>query len=370
MGVYKKSHRWYIDYYLPGGKRRREVVTIPKVDPSNINRLDAEKALSIRKAEIAQGKFNISQTKPQVLFKKLCNRYLDYSKNNKRSWTRDQQSINHFLKHFKNKTLQQINPWVIEKYKSERMKEVKLSTIRKEVIKPSTVNRELDTLRNMLNKAVDWGMIESSPYKGIRHFKVNNINLRIINNEEFSKLYESSSLDLKPILLCAISTGMRLGELLSLKWNDINWNDDYILVRDSKNYESRTIPINATLLKALSDLKKHSESDYVFGGRTTIKWEWTNALKTSGIAHCRFHDLRHSFASRLVMGNVDLVTVKELMGHKRIETTMRYSHPTPEHKIRAVESINFETVVTYLDTNKKIDELSKTSKTNVTVLKR
>ncbi len=78
MGVYKENNRWYIDYYQPNGKRRREVVTIPKIDPSNINRLDALKALSIRKGEIAEGKFNISLTMPQVLFKKLCNRYLEY----------------------------------------------------------------------------------------------------------------------------------------------------------------------------------------------------------------------------------------------------------------------------------------------------
>jgi len=362
MGVYKENNRWYIDYYQPNGKRRREVVTIPKVDPSNINRLDAEKALSIRKAEIAEGKFNISQTKPQVLFKKLCNRYLEYAENNKRSWTRDRQSIGHFLKHFGNKTLQQLNPWIIEKYKSERSKEVK----------PATVNRELGILRNMLNKAVDWRMIESSPFKGVKLFRVSNVNLRIISNEEFDLLYESSSLDLKPILLCAISTGMRLGELLSLKWNDTNLNDGYILVRDSKNFESRTIPINATLLKALSDLKKHSESEYVFEGRKamrkSIQRAWTKALKTSGIAHCRFHDLRHSFASRLVMNGVDLVTLSELLGHKSLTMTRRYSHPTPEHKRKAVESLNFETVVSHLDSRKEIDELSKTSKTNVTIL--
>jgi len=210
----------------------------------------------------------------------------------------------------------------------------------------------LGTLRNMLNKAVDWGMVESSPFKGVKLFKVSNINLRIINNEEFNLLYESSSLDLKPILLCAISTSMRLGELLNLKWNDINLNSGYIKVRDSKNYEGRTIPINTTLLKALSDLKKHSESEYeyVFKYRKSIMRTWTNALKTSGIAHCRFHDLRHTFASRLVMAGVDLVTIKELLGHKRIETTMRYSHPTPEHKIHAVESLNFEIVVSHLDT--------------------
>jgi len=359
MGVYKENNRWYIDFYLPGGKRRREVVTIPRVDPSNINRLDALKALSIRKAEIAEGKFNIAQTKPPVLFRKLCKRYIEYSKNNKRSWERDQQSIGHFLKHFRSKTLQQINPWVIEKYKSDRKNEVK----------PSTVNRELGTLSNMLNKAVDWGMIESSPFKGIRRFRVSNVNLRIISNEEFNLLYESSSLDLKPILLCAISTGMRRGELLNLKWSDTNLKNGYIKVRDSKNYESRTIPINATLLKALSDLKKYSKSDYVFEGRKTIKKVWTKALKKSGIAHCRFHDLRHSFASRLVMAGVDLVTVAELMGHKDITMTKRYSHPTPEHKIHAVESLNLEIVVSHLDSKKEIDELSKTSKTNVTILK-
>lgn len=359
MAVYKENNRWYIDFYLPGGKRRREVVTIPRVDHSNINRLDALKALSIRKAEIAEGKFNIAQTKPPVPFKKLCKRYLDYAKNNKRSWARDQQSINHFLKHFKNKTLQQINPWVIEKYKSDRKKEVK----------PSTINRELGTLSNMLNKAVDWGMIKFSPFKGIRRFRVSNVNLRIISDEEFNKLYESSSLDLKPILLCAISTGMRRGELLNLKWNDTNLNNGYILVRDSKNYESRTIPINATLLKALSDLKKYSQSDYVFEGRKTIKKVWTNTLKKSGIAHCRFHDLRHSFASRLVMAGVDLVTVAELLGHKDITMTKRYSHPTPEHKIHAVESLNFEIVASHSASKKEIDGLSKTSKTNVTVLK-
>jgi len=358
MGVYKENNRWYIDFYLPGGKRRREVVTIPRVDPSNINRLDAMKALSIRKGEIAEGKFNITQTKPPMPFKKLCNRYLDYAKNVKRSWTRDQQSIGHFLKHFKNKTLQQINPWVIEKYKSDRKKVVELSTI----------NRDLATLRNMLNKAVDWRMIESSPFKGVKLFKVSNINLRIISNEEFNKLYESSSLDLKPILLCAITTGMRRGELLNLKWNDTNLNNGYIKVRDSKNYESRTIPINTTLLKALSDLKKHSESEYVFKYRKSIQKTWTNALKTSGIAHCRFHDLRHTFASRLVMSGVDIVTVKELMGHKDIKMTMRYSHPTPEHKLHAVESLNFEIVVSHSASRKEIDKLSKTIKSNVNVL--
>ena len=340
MGVYKKDNRWYIDYYLPNGKRKREAVSIEGVDPSKINREDAKKALSIRKSEFAQGKFDIAQTKKPVLFKRLAERYLEYSKTNKRAWKRDEHSLKHFVSFLKGKTLQQITPWLIEKYKSER----------KQKVKPSTVNRELDTLRNMLNMAVSWKMIDESPYKGIKHFKVNNSNLRILSDEEFNKLYESASSELKPILMTAYSTGMRLGEILNLKWGDVNLKEDYILVRDSKNYESRTISIHPTLKETLSHLKTISESDFTFEGRKTIKRAWQKALRLSGIAHCRFHDLRHTFASNLVMNGVDIVTVAELMGHKDLSMTKRYSHPSPQHKKQAINKLKLKTMDTYLDT--------------------
>jgi integrase len=209
----------------------------------------------------------------------------------------------------------------------------------------------------MLNKAVDWKMIDSSPYKGVKHFRVNNTNLRILNHSEFERLYRVSSSNLKPILVTAINTGMRLSEVLNLKWNDINLKEGYLLVRDSKNYESRTISLNRTLIAVLSGLAKETQSEYVFNGRKTIKRTWTNALRNSGIRHCRFHDLRHTFASNLVMNGYDLVTVAELMGHKDISMTKRYAHPTPQHKKQAVESLNFGTIDTYLDTKEDSEQV-------------
>jgi len=217
MAVYKKCNRWFIDYYLPSGKRKRESVTIPGVDPAHINRQDALKALSIRKGEMAQGKFNIAQSKKPILFDKLAEEYLEYSKENKRAWQRDLYSIKQLLFHFRGKTINQITPWLIEKYKSERTKEVKRST----------VNRELDTLRNMLNKAVDWRMIDASPYKAVKHFKVNNTKTRILSDSEFEKLYSASSDELKPILLIGICAGVRLGEALNLRWEDTNLREGY-----------------------------------------------------------------------------------------------------------------------------------------------
>ncbi len=348
MGVYRKDNRWYIDYYLPDGKRKREMVTIPGADPSKIKRQDAQKALSIRKAQIAEGKFEIAQTRTPILFERLADRYIEYSKANKRAWQRDRQSIGHLFVHFQAKTLSQVTPWLIEKYKTER----------KKVVKPSTINRELDTLRNMLNMAVVWKMVDSSPYKGIKHFRVSNTNLRIVSEEEFQKLYEAASQTLRPILLTAVATGMRRGEILNLRWDDVNFKEGFIIVRDSKNYETRNIPMHPALEEVLLRLKAKRQSEYVFEGRKTIKRAWENALRKSGISHCRFHDLRHTFATRLIMKGVDLVTLQELMGHKDINMTKRYSHPTPEHKKQAVERLILGTMDTYMDTNSRSSEIA------------
>jgi hypothetical protein len=174
------------------------------MDPTKVTRQDALKALSIRKGQIAEGKFNIAQTKTPILFEKLTDRYLEYSQANKRAWQRDRQSIGHLLVYFKGKALSQVTHWLVEKYKTERRKSVK----------PSTINRELDTLRHMLNMAVAWKMVDSSPYKGVKHFRVSNTNLRIVTNEEFHRLYTVASHDLKPILLTAITTGIMKGRNL------------------------------------------------------------------------------------------------------------------------------------------------------------
>jgi len=357
MGVYKKNNRWIIDYYLPSGKRKREVVTIPGVDPAQINREDAKKALSIRKAELAQGKFDIAQTKKPIPLKKLCNEYLnEHSKQNKRSWKRDEVTIKHFLQTFGDKNINQLNSFLITRYRNERSKSVK----------KSTVNRELDTIRNMFNKAVEWGYIDKSPYKGVEKYKVNNTNLRILSNEEFKLLYNAASTELKTVLLMALNTGMRLGEILSLKLNDINLTEGHLLVRDSKNYDSRYIPIHPELKQVLKQLKESSNSEYVFSHADgtpvkSIKKGFRSALKRSGIDHCRFHDLRHTFASNLVMNGVDLVTVSQLMGHKDLTMTKRYSHPTPEHKKQAIESLKFNNLESKVIQLESVEKLANTN---------
>ncbi|MGE5443759.1 MAG: tyrosine-type recombinase/integrase, partial [Ignavibacteriales bacterium] len=179
-----------------------------------------------------------------------------------------------------------------------------------------------------------------------------------LSEEEFERLYGAATSEFRPILLTAITTGMRKGEILNLKWVDVNLEEGFILVRDSKNYESRAITIHPKLKEALLTLANKSQSEYVFEGRKTIKRAWENALRKSGIPHCRFHDLRHTFATRLVMKGTDLATLQELMGHKDINMTKRYSHPTPEHKKQAIERLDLGTIDTYLDTKATSTEIS------------
>ncbi len=177
----------------------------------------------------------------------------------------------------------------------------------------------------------------------------NNRRLRYLTREEADRLikacYETPKCHhLAPIVITALQTGMRRGEILRLKWDNVDFKNGYIYVEDSKNKTSRLIPMSQTLRQTLSNLPRHLSSPYVFwhdNGKPydDIKHSFNKVLKRAGIKVFTFHDLRHTFASHLVMNGVDLMTVKELLGHKDIKMTMRYSHLSPDHKRVAVKRI-------------------------------
>jgi len=334
MGVYVKGNRWYIDYYV-NSKRKREVVG--HVD--KITRTIAEKALKARIGEIVQGKFNLEKTFKPILFDQLIEKYLEYAKDNHRSYKRDITICKALLKSFHNMQIANITSWHVEKFKSRR---------KEEGLALSTINRELTVFKRMFNLAIQWNLTTQNPVKGVKFFKIPLQKPRVLSEKEFQTIYKFAPSHLKPILLVAISTGMRKGEILNLKWEDIDFENGFIVVRDSKNYESRTIPMSNDLKKGLIKLKENSNSEYLFCYKEDkpIEYIYTSfgtALRSSGIPYCTFHCLRHTFATRAVMAGVDIVTVQELLGHKTISMTIRYSHPTPEHKKKAVELVSIDT---------------------------
>jgi len=252
MGVFKKKNRWYIDYYLPNGKRKREVVKINGVAPDKITRVDAQTFFHIRKAETAQGVTMRKKPSSAVLFSELAHSFIeDYSKPNKRSWTRDVTSSKPLLEYFGDRRIDQITDWQAEKYKTLRSKDI--SRLGKPVSK-ATINRELACLKTMFNFAVKRKWLPSNPLSGLKLYREKLNKLRVVTNEEFAKVYDASSDLLKLILLTAISTGMRRGEILNLKRENVNFKQGYIYIEDAKNDETRIIPMSRVLKQTLKSV--------------------------------------------------------------------------------------------------------------------
>jgi len=339
MSVYKKRNRWYIDYYLPDGTRKREAVSIKGKAPERVTREDAKKAIAIRRAEIAQGKFELVGTIKPLVFDRLLDRYLEWAKDNHRAPARDSQVAKLLKDFFRGRPITSITPWLIEKYKSHR------KAIGR---KPETINRELGILKRMFNLAIQWKIATTNPVKGVTFLQTQKYIPRVLKEWEFHKLYQAASPHLKPILLCAYTTGMRKGEILKLKWKDVDLEQGYIFVKETKNNESRALPIDETLKETLIQLNEESICEHIFTThegepytyKDAFKRAWTTALKRSRIAKCRFHDLRHTFCSDLIVGEKeDIATVMELTGHKDIRMLQRYSHTREEAKKAAITKL-------------------------------
>ena len=287
---------------------------------------------------MAEGKHLEVKKQDKIKFKDFANEYLDlHSKVNNKSWKKsDLRNIMALNIAFSTYYLHELTPHLIEEFKAKRAKEVK----------PATVNRHLACLKSMFNKATVWGRYSGeNPVKRVKLFKENNQRVRFLEREEIAILLANCSKHLRPIGITALNTGMRKGEILGLKWRDIDFKRGIIYLYDTKNGEQREIPINEQVKTALIRIRKHPDSPYLFcknDGKPFkyITTSFFTALKKSGIVNFRFHDLRHTCASHLVMSGADLNTVRELLGHKSLKMTLRYSHLSSSHKKRAVDVLS------------------------------
>jgi integrase len=300
----------------------------------------ADLALKDVELRITKGEFLGIARPKRVFFDKLCEDYLHFSKANKASAShrRDTVSIKNLRKCFNSTLISEICASDLERYKIERSKEVSRAT----------VNRELSCIKHMFNKAIHWGYLTQNPLCTVRDFKEPPGRVRYLTDVEIEILLNSCYGHIKDIVTVALHTGMRKSEILNLKWQDIDLRNRLIIIRNTKNNESRTIPMNETLCDMLQMLSPTNEQQYVFANREgkpfgDVRTSFRNALKRAGIKDFRFHDLRHTFASKLVMRGVDIRTVQTLLGHKDIAMTMRYSHLSDAHLKEAVKKLEVGT---------------------------
>jgi integrase len=267
------------------------------------------------------------------------------------------------------KPLSAITSWHMVQFKAKR---------KRDGIAPATINRDLDRLRAALNSAVKLGLLARNPAAGVERPTVDNKRVRYLSADEEKRLRKALmerererrrqrlsgnawlakrgneqrhtwAADefcdhLAPLVLLALNTGLRRGELLGLTWDRVNWEHKQVTVAagTAKSGKERHLPLNAEALDVLTRWRRTRAGDgLVFPGAsgsrlTHTKRSWESLLKSASIADFHFHDLRHHFASRLVMAGTDLYTVQQLLGHSDSELTQRYAHLSPEHNAAAV----------------------------------
>ena len=329
MGIFLKGKNWYIDYYLEGRRKRKKIGTSKK---------DAALVLKDIHVKKARKEYLGIYEEKKILFDEYAKQYLDYSKANKSSATYERSerfSVKRLTSAFTGRYLYDITPVMIEKYKAARLKS----------ITPASVNRELACLKYMYTKAMEWGYVKANPAKKVKLLKEPSGRLRYLQPDEVDALLKACASHIRPIVVTALNTGMRKSEILNLQWREVDLGNRKITVTKTKNNEMRVIPINKTLYQELSSISIDPENEYVFPGMNglpvgDIKTGFNSALKRAEIVDFRFHDLRHTFGSQMVMQGVHIRTLQQLMGHKTIKMTMRYSHLSPEHVQEAMSRLD------------------------------
>ncbi|MBI2059541.1 MAG: site-specific integrase [Nitrospirae bacterium] len=349
---------WYIRYRDRDGKLHRE-----RVGPKG-------KAIELygkRRNEIVEGKFRPDAVRARraVSFKEIAEDFITWGKANKKSWADDVQRLGYWIEHLGTKPAGSVTAQEIETWKTKLTEVRKLKNRKTQACMGTTINRYLASLRSAYYLAMKNGKAEKNPVKGVKFYpERQNRRVRYLSDEEEKRVFAVLKDDERPFVVLALHTGIRLSGLKELLWGDVDFSAGVIDVQEAKGGRNYQVPMNRVVRETLrrmrdermgalqptekgnvaalpsSILQKHAVFPRWQGRRKWIVSKWfEDVIDKTGIEDFTFHCLRHSFASRLVMAGVDLTTVKELMGHRTIEMTLRYAHLSPSHKQSAVERL-------------------------------
>ncbi|MEA3368820.1 MAG: tyrosine-type recombinase/integrase [Candidatus Ratteibacteria bacterium] len=337
----KKNGKYFIDFRINGRRIRKIIGASKKI---------AELALKDVEVKIAKGEAGFEKKDENL--NKLFSDFFSYSQTNHTPSTQKRyraivDNFKRFLAHhpFIAK-ISHLNPKTFEDYKKFRFDQRAQN---------KTINMELQTLRAVFNLAKTWGYTKENPTESVKMLKItNHIAPRFLSEEECKILLENCNEWEYPIFYTFLNTGMRKSELQNLEWTDIDLNRRKIKIAVKKGWSPKTderqIPLNNGLFNLLKKQKeKNKKGNLVFHDgkgnpieNNRLRKRLMRLTKRSGFPDVtKLHTLRHTFASHLVMKGVDLPTVKKLMGHADIETTMIYSHLADEHIDKAVEKLEF-----------------------------
>ncbi|MDC0535645.1 tyrosine-type recombinase/integrase [Francisellaceae bacterium] len=299
-------------------------------------------------ADIARGidiqtekKTKKQEIQKSITFGEYKDFYLEWYEANRKVASSAKSVFNVHFTEFNSFKLDQIDHQLIHKWVMKQKKNGHINT---------SINRRLNLLKSCISRAVDFGYLDKNNLAGFKRLKVDTSpNVRYLSENEETSLNQALlkfPQYIQAIVSVAINTGMRRGEIFNLEWQDIDFFTKTITIQGgtSKSGHTRQIPMNNACYATLKNWESSNICEgIVFKSPKTgrrlddIKGSIKTLFKQAEILNFRFHDLRHTFASKLVMKGVDLNTVRELLGHSDLTMTLRYAHLAPEHKRKAVE---------------------------------
>jgi integrase len=335
MTVRKRGARWWYDFRVRGTRHRGPI-------PEARTKEEAKTAEAIVRGDIYAGRYG----KPlgtHRLDEFVHSVYLPWARQNKRSASFDEIRARNLTDYFRGKTLVEISPLMIERYKRDRSENI---THLGGTVRPGTINNELALLSRIFSMALDNGLVAFNPCSRVRRLRTMNERVRYLTRDEETRLFAHLPLvgPVRGIVEVALGTGMRRGEIINLHWAQVDFARGVLKVTNTKTGRDREVPMNSRVRAVLLQAQAKRTNDLAFPGPRksvisccALRVPFLAACRAAKIEGLRFHDLRHTAATRMAEAGVSAFDIRDVLGHANISMTQRYAHATPEGKRRAVE---------------------------------
>ncbi|MHB1645616.1 MAG: tyrosine-type recombinase/integrase [bacterium] len=340
MNIYKRGNIYWCKFRVDNKLYQYSCKTKDK-------KLAEEVAAAIN-ADVVRKKFDIPvKYKAVKSFSDLFSNYLKTISNLPSTVNRKIAALKHLLPAFKEKDITAITAFDIEKYQAQRKKEIiaytKNINKREQEISFKSINNEVLILSNFFNYCIKSDYIDKNPATGIK--KLNELSrLKTLSDDDINKLIAGATNKLtRDLITFLIYTGCRKGEALNLKWENVDLQNNVIAIKGTKTKYDRYIPIHTQLKELLNGIERKDGCEYLFNDDSRKLGDFRRSFKTAcrnaGLKDLRIHDLRHVFASKMVMNGTSLYITGELLGHRTTQMTKRYSHLVPETLKKAVDDV-------------------------------
>jgi len=330
MGLYLRDKIYWMSYISSEGVHKRESTECK-------DKSEAEAKYYKLKADTAEG--IEKQKSKKIKFEEFADKYLEkYSKVENKSWKKsDWVYIQSLKRYFLGYSLSKITHDAILGFRAKK---------KSEGTKDGGINRILACLKSMFNRAIEWNDFNGiNPMKLVNKLQEPPGRIRFLEEDELNRLVKCCEENFKSYVLIAFHTGLRLSEQLRLKWNDVDFKNNFITIHRTKSGKMRTLHMNDDMIKIFNSIPKQEESPFIFcdkDGRSNVnvRGAFDRAKTKAKITDFHWHDIRHTTASHLAMKGIDLYSIKDHLGHSTLLMTERYAHLSKTHKENVVSVLN------------------------------